>query len=250
MSTRILFIGAHNDECDYGCGGITALLTQKGCDVHYLNVACFWHTEAATEGDIARWEGQEQKAAEILGAQKTIIGPRDGYVYENGRGMVLAIEKFVLDYNPDIVFIHWPYDNHVEHRMVAHDSFHALKWAALHGARIKEIYAYEAGINQSVPYFRYDFFVDVTSVMPLVEESLACYDQPTAKGEDLWREKLAGTALRGCSMGRERAEAFKIIKFPNENEDFLLKTILNEHFKWAGGGFGPAYQELYSELKL
>ena len=84
---KILVIGAHNDECEYGCGGVTYLLKQKGCDVLYLNPACLWHREVPAE-EKRIWEAQEQKAAEILGAKKIIIGDRDGNIYRGGADMI------------------------------------------------------------------------------------------------------------------------------------------------------------------
>lgn len=238
--TKVLVIGAHNDECEYGCGGITYLLKQKGCEVLYLNPACLWHRKASEEEKRA-WEAQEQKAAEILGAKKIIIGDRDGNIYRGGADMILEMEKVILDYMPDIVFLHWPEDNHLEHRQVAKDSFEACCIAAVHGAQIKEIYAFEAGLNQSVPYFVPDFRIRIADAMPTIKESLMCFDQPTAGGAGLYREKEKGASYRGGGY----SEGFRIIKFPNGNADLLLKELLNEYWRWEGYGMYPAYNRYY-----
>ena len=129
----------------------------------------------------------------------------------------------------------------MEHRQVAKDSFEACCIAAVHGAKIKEIYAFEAGINQSVPYFVPDFRICIAEAMPTIKESLMCFNQPTAGGAGLCREKEKGASYRGCGY----SEGFRIIKFPSGNDGFLLKELLNDYWRWEGYGMYPAYNRYY-----
>lgn len=246
MGVKVLMIGAHNDECEYGCGGTAKLLCDKGCEVMFLNPACLWHKDDASEDERAVWEAQERRAAEILGAEKTVIGPRDTRYYRGGHEAVAEIESYILSFKPDIAFIHWPEDNHGEHRLVAHDSFNALTLSKVHGANVREIYAFEAGVNQSQGYFTPDFVINIDTVLPDVMKSLMCFKQPTANGEHLCREKKAGAAFRGMSNGADIcAEGFKIIKYPNKNDDFILKELLNDNFRWFGTGMYPSHGKPY-----
>ena len=43
---RALMIGAHNDECEYGLGGLTGLLVDRGVNVRYVNPAAACHLAA------------------------------------------------------------------------------------------------------------------------------------------------------------------------------------------------------------
>lgn len=246
MSVKVLFIGAHNDECECDCGGTAKLLHDAGCEVRFLVVADLWHRDDITEDEKREYEAQSIRAAAILGAEKMTIGPHDAHLYKDGYEQVLKIESIILDYQPDIVFIHWPNDNHLEHRLVAKDSYQAVCIANVNGANIREVYAFEAGAGQSQYMFEPDFIINVESVMPDIKESLKCFDQSTANGEWLHMGKDISTSFRGMSNGLNiKAEGFKIIKFPNKNEDFLLKELLNNNFRWFGSGMYPAYGKLY-----
>ena len=246
MSVKVLIIGAHNDECEFGCGGTAKLLHDKSCEVLFLVTADIWHNDSITESEKMEYEEQSNCAAERLGARKITIGPHDTLLYQGGHETVLNIVSIILDFKPDIVFIHWPYDNHLEHRLVAQDSYQAVCVANVQGANIKEVYAFEAGPGQSQCMFEPDFTIKIDSVFQDVTESLKCFNQPTANGEWLCQEKSAGSPFRGLTNGRNiKAEGFKIIKFPNSNEDFLLKELLNDNFKWYGSGMYPAYGKLY-----
>ena len=245
--SKAIFIGAHNDDCEFGAGGMAYFLAKQGWELLFLVPAGLWHKKDATAEEIARWEKEEQEAAAILGAKKIVLGDRMRAYYESGQKAVLEIEKVILDFKPDVAFIHFPKDNHNEHRMVAKDSYQALTLACVHGCRLKEIYAFEAGITQSVQHMRPDFSIDITEAMPTLEKSLNCFNQPTANGAGLFEEKNVITSFRGKYYrgSAPYAEAYKIIKFPSGNADFSIKPAVMEGFRWCGDPMKPAYGELY-----
>ncbi len=242
MSTRVMVIGAHNDECEYGVGGVTKLLTDRGCEVRFLNPCASFHISPGeiTPAEEARWKQQEQDAAAVLGASKVLFDNYMESVYTPGHDSILAIEREILSFQPQIVFIHWPEDNHIEHRMTAHDAFDALCLAHVDGAHIKEIYAFEAGPNQTGVYFAPMFAVDITETMPTLKESILKFDQPHAKGAGIFKEKEIAAAYRGHVAGCAYAEVFRIVKFPNGGDDFLLRQMLKDKFRWWGNGMYPA----------
>lgn len=245
MNKSFLVIGAHNDECEYALGGITALLTAKGWTAHYVCTSGLWHKPDCTEEDVLRWTAEEQKAANLLGASKEVLGDRTRNLSEDGEELRLLLEKIILEKKPDIVCIHWPEDNHIEHRISAKAAYDALCIAKVHGAKINEIYAFEAGPDQSRVYFVPEIFIKTDCVSDKVKESLMQFHQPTAGGEFLWREKSVHQQYRGHLAGSTAAECLKIIKFPDGNNDFYLKQELSEHFRWAGNGMYPAKGKVY-----
>ena len=245
MSYKILSIGAHNDECEFCTGGVSYLLSRMGCEVLYVNPACLWHKKDIDEATKALYSKQESEAAEVLGAKKLVIGDRDGQILAPTTELTVELEKIILDFSPDIVFIHWPRDNHVEHRMVAKLSHEALSIAWVHGAHFKEVYAFESGLNQTTDYFRPDFMIDVEEALPALEKSCLCFDQNTANGSGLYNEKFIQLSARGRQNRMKYAEGYKIIKYPNRNEDILLKKLLGDKFVWNGNGMYPAHGEYY-----
>lgn len=238
-------IGAHNDECEYGLGGVTWLLKNKGCSIKYINTSGLWHKKGYTPEERDEWIRQEQEAAHILGAEKIVMGDRDLNLCEDGNEVVLEIERMLIEEMPDIVFIHYPKDNHLEHRMAAKNAYAAVCLSAVHGTRINEIYAFEAGPNQTSDYFRPDFYINVADSMDKVKESLMQFDQPTAKGPGLWLEKEKQAAYRGYMAHVPYAECFKVVKYPTGSNDFLLRTLLTDKFRWAGNYMYPANGEIY-----
>ena len=200
MAIKIMSIGAHNDECEYCTGGLSWILHKAGCDILYVNPACLWHKPDIDEETKALYSAQEQAAAKVLGAKKLVIGDRDGQIMSPSTELIVELEKIILDYDPDIILIHWPLDNHVEHRMVAKLSYEALSIAYVHGAHFKEVYAYESGLNQTTDYFHPDFIVDIEESMDAIKESCFCFDQNTASGFGLYDEKYKQAAMRGCQL--------------------------------------------------
>lgn len=245
MAIRALHIGAHNDECEYNSGGVAALLHKAGCEQIFLNIACMWHKKDIDEATKVLYQKQENDAAECLGAKKLIIGDRDGQIFSPSTAMTEEVESIILDFKPDLVFIHWPKDTHVEHRMVAKLSYEALCIAHVHGARIKEIYAFEGCFKQTCDFFHPDFVVDIEEAMPALKDSLLCFDQNTANGLGWYEEKVLQAGARGRPVKIKYGEGYKIIKYPDGSDDFLLKKLLGNKFLWNGNGRYCAHGDVY-----
>lgn len=235
---RAMVIGAHNDECEYGLGGLTALLVDRGVQVRYINPAAKWHADISDE-DKRETEAQEQRAAHILGADKRMLGDRDAHIYMEEEKTVVELEMEIHDFKPDMLFIQWPHDFHVEHVETAKASYKALCTVGPHGTRVPEVYAYMAEPNQTTD-FHQDIAIDVTAGMERVKESLLVFHQVHANGEGLWREKEISAAYLGYINGFKYAETLKIVKYPDGNNDFILRTLLGDAFRWCGNTQYPA----------
>ncbi len=242
MSKKALFIGAHNDDCEYAAGATSALLADKGYEIIFLNPAVR-HRVPLPKEDFQRALWQQEEAARLLGARKIIMGPHgeapyqyDDVMYTCDKENMLAIRKVLREERPDIIFIHWPKDNHVDHTAVSRCSMDALCLASHDGWSPREVYAFEAGPYQTMVYFHPDFYITADSVMDRVKESLLVFDQPGAGGEWLWKEKEVCAAFRGHTAGVRYAEAFKILKFPvgDQGSELWLRRDLEKYFSWAG----------------
>ncbi len=237
---KALFIGAHIDECENGCGGMARLLVNAGVHVKFLNVATFLHDPPAPDVQAAA-TAQSDAAAKVLGVEKEISPNEErAALWVADAEKIASIRQKIEEYAPDLLFIQWPRDNHVEHMEVARASYHALVQAACH-IKVKEVYAFEAGVLQTFQYFVPDFAVNIDSVMPTVEESLMCFSQNRANGKGLCEDKRTVAHLRGMNHGCQYAEAYKIIKFPDGGDDFLVRQLLPQFFRWSGRMQYPAF---------
>lgn len=239
---KALFIGAHNDDCEYGTGATARLLYEKGYEIVFLNPAVR-HRNPLTGEALRDALWQEQESARILGARKILLGPHgeepyqyDDVIYTYDKANTLAIRRVLREERPDLVFIHWPKDNHVDHAAVSRCSMDAVCLAPCDGWAPREVYAFEAGPYQTMVYFQPDLYITADSVMEKVKESLLVFDQPSAGGKWLWKEKDVCAAFRGHVAGVAYAEAFKILKFPfgEQGSDLWLRRDLEEQFAWAG----------------
>ena len=240
---KALFIGAHNDDCEYGGGGLAYILSQKGYKVIFLNVACKRRIYAKTPEEVKRYEvykdanickayeEQEYKAASILGAEKIVIGKRDNSFYECTNENIYAIKDIAEGINPDITFIHWPKDNHPDHVEVSRASFRALCYSSE-----CEIHAFEAGPNQTMLHFHPDFFINIEHCMDKLKECSMEFNQPSASGGSIYADKEAGAVYRGYLSDFKYAEAYKILRFPSEYNELMLPKLLKQDFKWMGNG--------------
>lgn len=245
-SPKVLFIGAHNDDCEYGAGGAAALLKSAGCETVFLNVACTRH--AAFDGEtLAVMNKQETDAAAVLGASKIITGERTRETYFYNQQNVDIIEEQIHRSKPDIAFMHWHHDNHIEHVAAAKCALDALCLADVHGSRPREVYAFEAGPNQTSNYFNPDLYIDIGSVFDKVKESLLVFNQHHANGKGLALEKEVAARFRGHLAHTTYAEAYKIMNYPYgyEDNELMLPKLLKGRFCWAGGGMYPYGRRYY-----
>ncbi len=244
--TKVLCIGAHNDEIMADMGGTALILHEKGCETLFLNLACQWNSDSLSEAEKNAYRTQELASAEILGGKLMTIGNREDLLFLESKQIIEETARVILDFMPDIVFIHPPRDNHTEHREVASASFKALCAANVRGSHVKEIYSYDTGFMQSIDYFKPHFCVDVTEQVDTVKKSLIVYDQNCAQGKTLCHSYENKRHFRGrCAGGIPFAEAFRIVKFPNRSDDILLKRILGNKWCWYGNGMYPSLGEEY-----
>ena len=248
MSAKVLVIGAHNDDPECGVGGTTALLTKAGCDAMFFAVAPMWHKPDLTPEMKEEWARQEVRAANILGADYRVIGTRDGDLRDPNTELVKELSAAIVDYAPNIVFIHWPKDFHIEHQMAAAMSYKALCLAHVNRCVFNEVYAFEASIHQTGRFFNPEILVNIGDVRKQLEESILCFDQNTARGAGVWNCHIKQAECLATEIGWQAAEAFRVVKFPNGSDDFLLRRLLGDRFRWAGNGMYPAGAEPYFGL--
>jgi len=240
---KALFIGAHNDDVEYGCGGLSYILAQKGFKSYFLNVACkrrvyekypdagerrrIWNDNAY----IQKFYEQDLKAASVLGAEKIIIGNSDDSFYECNNNNIYLIKNVLEDIQPDIAFIPWVKDNHSEHSETAKAAFQALSYYSS-----CEVHAFEAGPWQTMVYFYPDFLINIEGAIEKMKKSLLVFDQPTANGKGLAAEKEKCAGFRGHMAGFRYAEAYKMLRFPpiSRGPELMLPKLLKDDFRWAG----------------
>lgn len=198
---KIVVTGGHPGDPECGCAGTTARYTALGHSVVllYLNRG-EGYCGAASLGHCAEIRTAEAgKACRILKARAVFAGQYDG------RAIVDQphYESFarVLDAeNPDVVFTHWPIDNHRDHRAVSMLTLDA--W--LRGGKRFALYYYE--VAEDTMMFSPGDYVDISSVEP--NRRAACYAHASQQPDKWYPKQVEITRFRGVESGFPQAEAF------------------------------------------
>jgi LmbE family N-acetylglucosaminyl deacetylase len=111
----LLFLGAHSDDIEIGCGGtILKLLTE------YNVKKVHWVVFAARDNRAK--EARQSAGLFLHGSQETSVAVhpfRDGYLPYSGSEIKDAFENLKSAASPDIIFTHYRHDLHQDHRIIS-----------------------------------------------------------------------------------------------------------------------------------
>ena len=160
---KVLVIGAHPDDPENTCGGTLIRYAQSGHDVVvvYLTrgeegLPGKSHQEAA---DIRTKEAL--KACEIMTARPVFAGQIDGHAEFTLKHC--ADLKTIFDREkPDLVFTHWPVDNHPDHRVCS-----ILVHDVLRKSRYSFALYYQENARIQTQLFHPTHYVDIGATVDL-----------------------------------------------------------------------------------
>lgn len=200
---KVVVTGGHPGDPEYGCGGTVARYTSAGHAVTllYLNrgqKGCPSKTPTAC-GEIRTAEAE--KACRILKANPKFSVFMDGDADVNA-GTYDDFRKLLSAEAPDVVFTHWPVDNHRDHRAMSMLVYDA--WAA--SRRAFALYYYEVSDGEDTEMFAPTDYVDITAVAD--RKKAACYAHASQAPDKFYALQEQVTEFRGLERGCQQAEAF------------------------------------------
>jgi LmbE family N-acetylglucosaminyl deacetylase len=121
--TRVLAVGAHPDDIEFGCGGTLAKWAAKGATIHHLvltdGAKGSWNPAQDPSELIVQRQTEQRAAAAILGASAVeFLGHPDGEL-RNDQGIRREVAQAIRTIQPDVVLGHDPwrrYRLHPDHR--------------------------------------------------------------------------------------------------------------------------------------
>lgn len=212
---KVLAVGAHPDDVEFGCGGTLARHIDEGDSVDIVVMTTSAVTDAHT-GNVLRTVEQSileaKEAANSLGVQP-IIGPfHDTKVPFNGTS-VAFLERIIKELGIDRIYTHWPGDSHQDH-------IATLNTVLAAGRLVPTIICYEQ--------------VPVPRVSPKTV-SVNMYVNIT----DFWDEKI-----RACAKHTSQVKKFL------ERQGVDILDQLYHQARFRGGQSGCRYAEGFHILKM
>jgi len=207
-----MFIGAHIDDIEIGCGGTVARAIKSGNNVKlvvmshssYLN----YDGKVLRTDDEASIEGLN--AIKLLGVNEEdfiiLDYPNKSIPYDSTT--VEGLDKLINEFKPDKIFTHWAFDTHQDHKNTSLATISAARW-------YNNIFMYEPAAPSGRSYhpFRAQMYVNISDTIDLKIDSLKAHKSQYKKYGDLWVEAIEGRAkIRGLESYCKYAECFEVVR--------------------------------------
>ncbi len=197
---KLIVVGGHPGDPEYGCGGSIARWTDAGHEVVvlYLNEG-----EPAGPRRIPAGTrvAEARLACEILKARPVFAGQVDGASVVDPSHSE-AFLKILEPEKPDALFTHWPIDDHADHRAAAMLVLHA--WLKL--GRKPSLFFYEVSNGEDTQQFSPTHYLDITDAEP--RKRRACFAHASQAPERFYALQDQVAKFRGIESGTRLAEGF------------------------------------------
>lgn len=214
-----LILAPHPDDEVLGAGGTIARLASEGRDVHVV-IVTKGGPPLFDEAFIERGRAEAREAHGVLGVKETIFleGFPAALLDTIPQATLNAgVREAVDSVLPELLFIPFAGDLHVDHRKVAEAALVAARPNRRHG--IRAVLAYEAlsETNWSAPGtpgFSPNVFVDIAAHLEVKLEAMGRFaSQLRPFPHERSIEALRALALgRGATAGLRAAEAFVLVR--------------------------------------
>jgi LmbE family N-acetylglucosaminyl deacetylase len=194
---RILALGCHPDDIEFGCGGTLRKYADAGHEIYMMVM-----TEGHAGGESAIRRSEQETAAAIIGAKRLYWGEYRDTELPLNRELIQEVETVIDELAPDFIFVHFGDDTHQDHRTLNKATVTATRYT-------RNVLFYECPTTQN---FTPSVFVAIDEVMAHKNRSLEAHASQVRKTNigDLNILELADAAalFRGTQARVKRAEGF------------------------------------------
>lgn len=218
---RILAVGCHPDDAEFGCFGTLARCVERGDEVYVCGVTNgSGGSMTLAPDEIAAIRVKEaEKAAKVIGAKEYFnLGVYDLYVDSNDRAVIDKLVDVIRYTKPDLIITQYHEDYMRDHTETSLLAFNASFIATIPNYKTKypvletvpAIFYME---SEGVSGFRPTEFVDISDTIGQKTEALKCHESQygwlaSHTGADAFGASHANNQHRGKQCGTEYAECF------------------------------------------
>ena len=199
---RVLFIGAHPDDIELGCGALLHHIV-KNTDAEVL---CVTLSDNQKNPDLLKVKNEHLNAMQVLGVpeKSVVLGPFTTRVFPDSRQEILEyFLKLRKEFKPNLIFTHSKQDVHQDHNTMTDEALRAFRGITVLGFDV---------VRSSYGFFPH-FMVEVTEEdVNKKIEALSCYD--TYQDRYYFNSELTRSIMIRHSALAERpfAEGFDILR--------------------------------------
>jgi LmbE family N-acetylglucosaminyl deacetylase len=199
---KILALGAHPDDIEFGCGGTFLKYSRQGNQIYFMVL-----TMGEFGGTPSVRQKEQEEAVRILGVKKVFWGGYTDTELPNDRIIITHIDKVLKEIDPDEVYVNYLEDIHQDHRILARCTLAATRY-------VKRVFFYEDYTSSG---FEPDIFVDIEDVLEEKQNLIRVYDSQVKKAYpsklDMVETVKAAANFRGFQGKVKYAEGFKAFRF-------------------------------------
>jgi LmbE family N-acetylglucosaminyl deacetylase len=194
---RILAVGSHPDDVEFGCGGTLIKYAGQGHEVFLLVM-----TQGSGGGDAVTRQKEQETAAGILRVSQLFWGDYPDTAIPLNRSLIQRLELAIKDIAPSFIFVHYPDDTHQDHRNLATSTVTATRYT-------RNVLFYEGPTTQN---FSPNVFVDIdcqlSDKIAALEAHASQMTKTNIEGLSIIDIARASANFRGIQGRVRNAEAF------------------------------------------
>lgn len=197
---RVLFLGAHPDDIELGCGALLHHIATQ------TDILCVTLSDNQRNPALQNIKDEHYVSMAVLGVpkEKIIFGPFTTRVFPDSRQEILEyFLKLRRDFKPDLIFVHSRQDVHQDHLTMTEEALRAYRGITVLGFDV---------VRSSYGFFPH-FLVEVTEEdVSKKIEALACYE--TYRDRYYFNAELTRSIMvrHGALAERPFAEGFDILR--------------------------------------
>ncbi len=197
---RVLFLGAHPDDIEIGCGALIHNIVNK------TEILCVTLSDNQKNPDLKKVKNEHLESMKVLGVpkEKVVFGPFETRVFPDARQDILEyFLKLRKEFKPDLIFTHSKQDVHQDHNTMTDEALRAFRGITVLGFDVvRSSYGFfpnllvevtEENVNKKIEALaqyatyqdRYYFNAELTRSIMVSHGALA--ERPFAEGFDILR---------------------------------------------------------------